>query len=111
MDCGMVSPERLRRLEVDHQLELGRLLDGQVGGLGALEDLIDEGAGSVEQVTNAHSGGHEAPGPHVSPQLIHCRQPASCSELYDPAHVALVGKISGHNERAQPLPDAPVPAR
>ncbi len=26
----------LRRLQVDHQLELGRLLDGQVGGFGAL---------------------------------------------------------------------------
>jgi hypothetical protein len=26
-------------LEVDHEVEFGRLLDGQVGGLGALEDL------------------------------------------------------------------------
>src|SRR5712691_6505204 len=32
--------ERLRGLEVDDQLELGRLLHRQVGGLGALQDLI-----------------------------------------------------------------------
>ena len=31
--------ERLCSLEVDHQLELGGLLDGQVGGLRALENL------------------------------------------------------------------------
>ena len=31
--------ERFRRLQVDHQLELGRLLDRKVAGLGALEDL------------------------------------------------------------------------
>ena len=29
-------------LEVDHQLELGRLLDGQVSGLGAFQDFVDE---------------------------------------------------------------------
>jgi hypothetical protein len=33
--------EGLGGLEVDHQLELRGLLDGQVGGLGALGDLVD----------------------------------------------------------------------
>jgi len=33
-----VETERLRGLEVDHQLELGGLLDWQVGGLFAFED-------------------------------------------------------------------------
>ena len=32
--------ERLGRLEVDDELEFGRLLDRQVGGLGPLEDPI-----------------------------------------------------------------------
>src|SRR6266849_3721903 len=35
------QPERLRGFQVDHQLELRRLLDGQVGRFGALEDLVD----------------------------------------------------------------------
>src|SRR5215831_10402837 len=33
--------ERLGGFEVDDQLELSRLLDGEVGGLSALEDLVD----------------------------------------------------------------------
>jgi hypothetical protein len=33
--------DSLGGLEVDDQLELRRLLDGQVGGLGALEDFVD----------------------------------------------------------------------
>jgi hypothetical protein len=33
--------EHPRGLEIDYQLELGRLLDRQVGGFGALEDTID----------------------------------------------------------------------
>ena len=31
--------DRLRGLEIDHQLELGRLLDGKVGGLCAAQAL------------------------------------------------------------------------
>ena len=38
---GNSETERLRRLQVDHQLELGGLLDGEVGGLGAFEDSVD----------------------------------------------------------------------
>lgn len=34
--------QRLRRLQIDDQLELGRLLDRQVGGLRPLQDLVDE---------------------------------------------------------------------
>ena len=39
--CGTVEAERLRGLEVDHQLVLGRLLHRQIGRLLALEDAID----------------------------------------------------------------------
>jgi hypothetical protein len=38
--------ERLRGLEIDHQLELRRLLDGEIGGLGALKDLVHVGGGA-----------------------------------------------------------------
>jgi hypothetical protein len=36
-----LEAERLGGLEVDDQLELGRLLDWQVGGLGAFKNLVD----------------------------------------------------------------------
>src|SRR6266581_9297581 len=35
--------ERFRSLEIDNQLELGWLLDRQIGRLGALQDLIHVG--------------------------------------------------------------------
>ena len=38
---GTVEAERLGGLEVDDQLELGRLHDRQVGGLRALENAAD----------------------------------------------------------------------
>ena len=38
---GDREPERLRRLQIDDQLELAGLLDGQVARLGAPEDLVD----------------------------------------------------------------------
>jgi hypothetical protein len=38
---GHRDPERLGGLEVEDQLEPGRLLDGQVGALGALQQLVD----------------------------------------------------------------------
>src|SRR6516225_528912 len=41
---GDGQPERLCRLEVDDQLEGGRLLNRQIGGLLALEDPSDVGA-------------------------------------------------------------------
>ena len=34
------EPERLRCLEVDDEVEAHRLLDGEVGGLGALENAV-----------------------------------------------------------------------
>src|ERR1700682_3087831 len=39
--CRNPQPERSGRLEIDDELELGRLLDRQVCGLGTLEYLID----------------------------------------------------------------------
>src|SRR5207249_11977355 len=34
------DPERPRGLQIDHQLVFGRLLDGKIGGLGALQNLV-----------------------------------------------------------------------
>jgi len=40
-------PERLRRLQVDNQLDLGRLLHRQVGRLFAFQDAARVGAGKA----------------------------------------------------------------
>src|SRR5215208_1376279 len=47
--------ERVSGLQVDHQFELGRLLDRQIGRLGALEDLSDVNAGLAENSREARS--------------------------------------------------------
>ena len=44
--AGIVEAERLRGLEVDDHLELGRLLDRQFRGLRALENLVGVGRGA-----------------------------------------------------------------
>src|SRR5262245_21437006 len=51
--------ESLGGLEVDHELEPGGLLDGQIGRLGALENLVDERRHASELVRNIRSIGHQ----------------------------------------------------
>ena len=40
----------LRRLEIDHQLELRRSFHRQISGLRTFQDLVDVGGGAVGQV-------------------------------------------------------------
>src|SRR5215813_4361872 len=54
------EPERLGRLEVDHKLELGRLLDWQVVGPFALEDAIDIGRRLPVCLEQLNPIGHQA---------------------------------------------------
>src|SRR5262245_24034713 len=77
------EPERLGGLEVDHQLELCGLLDGQVGGLGALEDLVHVGSGAPSQISAVHSIGHKAPGIDKLPLIVHGRQPMLCRQVHE----------------------------
>jgi len=42
------EPERLGRLEVDDELELGRLVKRDLAGLCALQDLVDDACGVPE---------------------------------------------------------------
>jgi hypothetical protein len=65
--------EGLGGLEVDHQLELGRLFDGEVGRLGALEDLVYKSRGRPDAGTRVRPVRHEAPGLHILPGPIHRR--------------------------------------
>src|SRR5262249_482312 len=75
--------ERLGGLEVDHQLELRGLLDGQVGGLGALEDLVHVGSGAPKQIRLVRSIGHKAPGIDKPPPKVHGRQPVLCRQVHE----------------------------
>ena len=55
-----VDAERPRRLQVDDELELGRLHDWQVGGLGALENVAGIDADLTKHVHNVGSVAHQS---------------------------------------------------
>src|SRR6266542_778402 len=52
--------EGLGSLEVDHQLELRRLLNGEVGGLSTFEDLVHVACGTAEIVGEFRAVAHQA---------------------------------------------------
>src|SRR3989344_3901740 len=54
--------ERSGGLEVDHELELGRLFHGKVAGFGALENLVNIDGGTAVHDRHVNPVGHEAAG-------------------------------------------------
>src|SRR6516225_9982172 len=56
---GYRQSEVLGGLEVDDQLELRGLLDGEIRGLSPLENLVDVGGGAPKVVGEARPIGHE----------------------------------------------------
>src|SRR5262245_6025179 len=85
--------QSLRGLEIDHQLELHWLLDGQVGGLGALQDLVDVRGGTSVEITEARPVRHETPGLHTLPDAVCCRQAAPGCEVCEPCSVGVENRI------------------
>src|SRR5215510_12615715 len=69
-----VEAERLRSLEIDDQLVLGGLLNRQVGGLGALEDLVDVGGGAAIEIVGIGAVTHEATRYNILFKWEHARQ-------------------------------------
>jgi len=54
--------ERLRGLEVDHQLELGWLLHWKISGLGTPKDFVDVAGGTPKEVNEICPIGQEPAG-------------------------------------------------
>src|SRR5476651_611286 len=63
--------KRLRSLEVDDQLEFYRLLHRQVGGLSALEYLVDVGGSAPPHVDLVWTVAHQRTGIRHGPELTH----------------------------------------
>src|SRR5215470_12935426 len=74
------QPERLGDLDVNDQLELSRLLDGEVGGLGTLEDLVHDGGSPPEEEGGVRPVRHQAPRIWELTQGVHGRQAAASSQ-------------------------------
>src|SRR5215813_7815350 len=64
-------------LEVNHQLELARLLYWQIARFGTLQDTVDVAGGSAEHLGKTWPIGDQASVPEVVLGLIESRQPMS----------------------------------
>jgi hypothetical protein len=62
--------KRLGGLDVDNQLELRRLLNGEIAGLGAFENLVHVGGGAPNLINKVRSIGYEASGIDILPQCV-----------------------------------------
>src|SRR5215475_12198509 len=77
--------ERLGNLDINDQLELSRLLDGEVGRLSTLQDLVHEGGKPPEEIDDARPVRHQAPRIRVLTKGVHGRrQVAASSQGGDP---------------------------
>src|SRR5262249_50684997 len=56
------QPQRLGSLQVDDEFECGRLLNGQICGLGTFQDLVDVGGGTAEIFNIVGAVAHEPTG-------------------------------------------------
>src|SRR5215510_3261183 len=91
------QPERLPGLDVDDQLELGGLFDGEVARLGALQDLVHVRGAALVEIEKARPVRHETPGLHTLPDAVCCRQSAPCCEVCEPCLVVVEYHV-GHYE-------------
>jgi hypothetical protein len=71
------KPKRVRGAEVDHQLVLGRQLDRQVGGLGALEDAAGINSDLMVTIREIGSVTHQPAGFDQMTVVIGRRNPVA----------------------------------
>ena len=74
---GIANPERFRRLEIDHQLELGWLFNGQIARFGALEKFVHVHADATKDSENGRSVAPQPTCLSDSSEFAHQRKPQS----------------------------------
>src|SRR5262249_46717990 len=94
--------ESFRGLEVDDQLEFGGLLDGKVGGLGALEDLVHVNCGLLEDVGKARSVGHQPPELYCLPIWEHAWQSSTGRKVHNETSIGIAGRTFPNKEGIGP---------
>src|SRR5712692_3066979 len=98
------QPERLRRLKVDDQLELGGLLDGQIRRLRPLENLVHVARGAPILLKLVRPVRDKTVCLDKILQTIHCWQPMSSDEFYYSSPVAHGdGILEDHHSVRLPL--------
>src|SRR6266436_6142053 len=85
-------------LEIDHQLERGGLLDRQIAGLGAFEDLVYVCGGTTESIGVVGAIAEKSPRLGVLPCRGHHRQLVRDGELRETPTVGDEGRVHGEDD-------------
>jgi hypothetical protein len=80
-----LETERFGGPQVDGEIELCRQLHRQVGGVGALQDVVHVAGGTPQQVGHARAISHQSAGRDVLLRVEHARQPVLRQEGDDPS--------------------------
>src|SRR5262249_31130429 len=99
-----LQPECLRSPLVDDQLELRRLLNGQLGRLHPFQDLVDVGCRATEVGTQVDAVAHETTSLRVFP-LVHGRQTTLCGKALKPFSVKRKHRVRQYEEGLCALSD------
>jgi hypothetical protein len=71
-------------LEIDHQFELGWLLDREIGGLSAFENLVHQYGCAPPQIEVVGPIGHQSAGIYISARGKNMRYPTLYHTLHNP---------------------------
>ena len=93
-----IEAVRFGGLEIDDQLELRRLLEGEIARFGPLQDLIHVRRGAPVNVDHLGSVGHEAAGVRKFPQVSDQRQPIAGREVHDLFSVTKEHGVGQHED-------------
>src|SRR5262249_43427617 len=100
-----VETKRLGGLEIDDELELGRLNDRKVAHLASLEDARNIGAGLSVAVREACAVAHQATVPHECLLLVDGWEGMLCSQRHDVVAAAVEEWIGAYDEGAGTRPN------
>src|SRR5262249_2537123 len=103
--CRHRDPQCLGGLEVEDQLELHRLLHGQVAWLGPFEDLIDIGGGASGHVRPAWAIRHETTSLDPPPRIVDRWESILGREVHNPLQVKQVNIAWQYDHRLGTLAD------
>src|SRR6202035_841173 len=92
-----LDAERFGGLQVENELEPGRLLHRQVGGLGTLEDVGGIDADLTKRVCEVGSVAHQPAGYDIITSRINRRNPVACRQG-DKLHAAAAEEWVGSDE-------------
>src|SRR5882724_8739554 len=94
------QPEGFGGVEIDDQLKPGRLLDRQIGGLGALEDLSGVDADLTNRVGEARAIADQTAGREESTPVSDRRNGMACSQRHKLVASLAEKRIRTKDERA-----------